>query len=425
MTRLKYALFRNRNFSRYVASASATILATAFLQTALSLYMLDLTGSAGKFGLSLLIGQVPNLLLGLFAGAIADRLDRRRLMINLAWVRAALLLALGVYALFQPVGEGMIYTLTALLGICQTLVGPAQVAMMPAIVAKEDLVDANTLNGTVVETLLVAGPVISAALYSVAGIRISLLLCAGLFALGGLLLALVGVNTPPPAQKRPSVLTDLGEGFGLFRREPRLASLVFNGFLTHLFLMPLIVMGFPYIIKHVFHGSNLDVGMVESAITIGSVSSVVIIAALRKRVTVSQGILLGILGMIAAVLPMGLLASDGFVSLLVGRSLYVVLFFGAITMLMFWVFGFYAVFYISFYQSTVPMPLLGRYFAIQAFSFGVARILGFQMYGWLLDHQPLIVSVLILGAGMVGKLLVHLPFMRWDRQKSAETAVEA
>lgn len=413
---MQLALFRNPNFSRYVTSSAATILATAFLQTALSLYMLDLTGSAGKFGLSLLIGQLPNLLVGLFAGAVVDRLDRRQLMIRLAWVRAALLLAVSAWAFAQPVGEGLIYALTALLGLCQTLLGPAQVAMMPSIVAKEDLVDANALNGSLIEGLMVAGPVLSAMLYSATGIRFSLLLCAMLFALGGLALSFVKVSAPPRQDRRPSVLADIGEGLTLFRREPRLASLVCNGMLTHLFLMPLIFMGFPYIIKQVFGGSNLDVGLVESAMTIGSVTSVLPVAALRKRVNVSQGILFGIIGMAAAVLPMGMLGHSAFTGLLAQRPIHVVLFFGAITMLMSWVFGFYGVFYVSFYQSTVPVPLLGRYFAIQSLGFGVARMLGFQLYGWLLDHQPLIISVLVLGAGMVGKLLVHIPFMRLDRQ---------
>jgi MFS family permease len=416
VTTLRFPLFRNRNFTRYLIAAGVTLLANALLQTALSLYMLDLTGSAGKFGLSLLVGQFPNLLLGLFAGAMADRLDRRRLMIQLAGVRAALLLVLSLYAFFQPVGEALIYALTLLLGLCQTLLGPAQVAMMPSIVTKEELVEANAIYGTSTESLLVAGPVLSALLYSAAGIRFSLLLCAALFALGGALLSFVQVLTPPGAGRRPSVLTDIGEVFDLFRRELRLTSLVFNGFLTHLFLMPLLMMGFPYIIKELFHGSNLDVGMVESAMTIGSVSSVVIVAALRKRVTVSQGILLGIIGMIVAVLPMGLLGSQGFIRLLAGRSLYVVLYFGAIAMLMFWVFGFYGVFYISFYQSTVPAVLLGRYFAVQSAAFGVARMLGYPLYGYLLDHQPLIIAILMLGAGMLAKLLVHLPFMRLDRQ---------
>jgi hypothetical protein len=319
-----------------------------------------------------------------------------------------------LYGLMRPISEGMIYGLTAMLGLCQTLVGPAQIAMMPAIVSREDLVDANALHGTVVESLLVAGPVLSAMLYSATGLRFTLVLCAALFAVAGAALALLNVAPQQrPAQAR-SVLADIGSGFELFRRELRLASLVCNGFLTHLFLFPLFLVGFPFIIKQLFHGSNLDVGIVESAATVGSISSVLLVAVLRKRVSLSRGILLGIVGMIVAVLPMGLLGSPALFSLLADRQVYMVSFFGALSVLMFWMFGAYGVFYVTFYQRTVPADMLGRFYAIQALAFGLARMLGFQMYGYLLDHHALTVSVAVLGAGMLAKLLVHIPFMRLD-----------
>jgi len=411
---MRAPLLRNRNFVGYVTANAATVFPTAFLQTSLSLYMLDLTGSAGKFGLSLMIGQVPNLLLGLIAGAIVDPLDRRKVMMVLARVRVALLLSIFLWSTVHPVTEALIYVLTATLGLCQTLTGPAQIAMMPSIVPKEQLVDANALNGTLADSLTVAGPVLAAVVYSLTGIGLNVLLCAVLFAIGGAALAALRMEAPPARGLRVSVLTDILAGFGLFRRELRLASLVFNGFLTHLFLFPLFLVGFPYIIKEVFHCANVHVGIVESAATIGSISSVLLVAAVRKRVTVSQGILWGIIGMILAVLPMSLLANGAVAAALRTQPLYVMLFFGAVALLMFWMFGAYGVFYVTFYQSTVSVDMLGRYYAMQALAFGLARMVGFQLYGHLLDHYPLVVSIAVLGAGMIGKLLVHIPFMRID-----------
>jgi MFS family permease len=418
---MRLALLCTANFARHVTAQAASVLATGLLQTALALYLLDLTGSAAQFGLALAAGLLPNLAVGVFAGALVDRLDRQRLIVQLSVARGVLLTAFAGWGLFLPIDQAMVYLLTGVLGLCQTLVVPAQVAILPAVVGQEDLVDANAISGTVVDSLTLVGPVLSALLYSLVGLPANLALCALLYLLTALTTRGLRLSGAPRSGANTTLLRDVLAGFALFRQDLRITSLVVNGFLTHLFLFPLVVVGFPYLIKEVFHAANLDVGLVETATTAGSISSVLLVAAVRRRVTVSQGILLGILGMNAAVLPLFLLGSSAVVAWLGQQPLGPLIFFGCTGFLLFWVFGLYGVFFRTFYLQTVPGEMMGRFISVMTLTFAVGRLLGFQFYGWLLDRQGLVAATWVLAVGMVLKLVVHIPFMRLDRQ-ARETA---
>lgn len=414
---MNFALFRNRNFSLFVLGNGTALFGTLFLQMALSLYILDLTGSAAKFASTLFFGLLPNLLFGLFAGAVVDRLDRKKLLVRLDLIRAVFLAGLFVYALFQPVGEAIIYILVAFLGACDIFFVPAYVTVLPSIVKKEELVETNNVYNGIMDTLRLVAPVLAAALYSQMGLPVMLLLNALTFAVSTW--ATYRLTMPPhqKPQAKKSLLSDIAGGFQLFRHDIRITSLVVNGMLTHLFLTSLVLVGFPYMIKEVFHGSDVQVGIVESMATVGSLSAFFIVEWLRrKQVSISQGIFLGILGMNAAVLPMLLLGSGAFLVLLGKNTLFMVAFFSLITLLMYWMFRSYGVFFVSFYQTNVPNHMMGRYFSIMSLCFALGRSGGFAMYGYLLDRHVLLISILVLAVGMVLKIVTHVPFMREEKR---------
>ncbi len=416
---MNFALFRDRNFFLFLTRESLSLFGTIFLNISLALYTLSLTGSAGKFASVLALGLLPHLLLGMFAGAIVDRLDKRKLLLWLDISRCAFLLLLFLYSTLAPITEPVIYITVLFFATCDLFVYPAFSTLLQSIVKKEDLTDANALDTTVVETVRILAPFLGTLVYSISGLGVVLLIHGLIsFASAG---ATFFIATPA-AEKRAStttILQDVWAGLQLFTNDVRIASLVANGILTHIFLFPFVMVGFPFMIKQIFHGSDIDFGVVESIQTAGSLLSIFAVAFLQKRFSISENIGLGIVGLLVAVLPLVLLKSPTFLQLLHLEPLLVVLYFGGVSFFLFLMFGTYGVFFRTFYQQTIETAMLGRFVSIMAMLFAVGRLAGFHLYGFLFDSPDLLYPIVALGVGMVLKLLVHIPFLQVEQSKKA------
>lgn len=177
--------------------------------------------------------------------------------------RSAFLLLLFLYSTLAPITEPVIYITVLFFATCDLFVYPAFSTLLQSIVKKEDLTDANALDTTVVETVRVLAPFLGTLVYSISGLGVVLLIHGLIsFASAG---ATFFIATPV-AEKRAStttILQDVWAGLQLFTNDVRIASLVDNGILTHIFLFPFVMVGFPFMIKQIFHGSDIDFGVVE------------------------------------------------------------------------------------------------------------------------------------------------------------------
>lgn len=113
--------------------------------------------------------RLPWLLFGLHAGAIADRYDRRRLMVVMGSVRASVLIALAVAVLFDWTSIALLYVVAFVVGVAEVVFDTSAQAIVPSLVDREEL---ETANGRVVAAEIVgnefAGPSLGGALFAVA-----------------------------------------------------------------------------------------------------------------------------------------------------------------------------------------------------------------------------------------------------------------
>lgn len=415
---MKLGLFRNHNFALFVFRESISVFGMIFLNVSLALYILNLTGSAGKFASILALGVIPHVIFGPIAGVIVDRLDKRKLLMVLDSLRGSYLLLLFCYSLFQPLGQELIYVTVLFFATCDLLALPAFSTLLQFIVKKEDLTQANALDNTIVETVRVLAPLLGTLAYSTYGIGV-VFLCNGITAFISAAAALFMVLPAlPKITKHSSIVGDILAGLQIYKEDVRITSLVLNGVLTHIFMFPFVMIGFPYMIKEVFGGTDLDFGIAESAQTVGSICSILGVTFLEKRFGISKNIGIGIIGLVVAVFPMLLLGSSGFLQLLQANPLAVLLFYSFVSFFLYMMFGTYGVFFRTFYQQTVDTALLGRFLSVMAMIFAVGRFAGFHMYGILFDSADLVISVIVLGIGMVLKLLMHIPFLREEKKRS-------
>lgn len=179
-----FALLRDRpQFRALWAALALSYSGSGAALTALTLYVQETRGT-GTAVAALLIAETGPRLLGPLAGSIADRLDLRRLMIGADLGQAAIF---AVMALLPPFAA--LLALAALTSCLQTTYAPAKTTAVPALVAEEDLLTANSLTGIAANLYIAIGPLVGGLLFAATGAAGALLLNALTFLASALLTA--------------------------------------------------------------------------------------------------------------------------------------------------------------------------------------------------------------------------------------------
>ena len=319
---------RSRNFRLFVAGQSVSLVGTWMQTVAMSWLVYRLTGSAFLLGIIGFTSQIPTFLLAPVAGVLADRWNRRNLLIAtqvLAMLQAAVLAAI---VLFGVVQVWQIVVLSLLLGIVNAFDIPVRQSFVVEMVShREDLSNAIALNSSMVQGARLVGPMIAGLLVASVGEGVCFILNSVSYL--AVLLALVAMQiAPSPHQGKPHrhVLHELKEGFRYaFSFGPIRSILLLVG-LVSLTGMPYSVL-VPVFAKEILHGGAHTFGFLMTAGGCGAFIGTVYLAS-RKSV-----LGLGKLIVVAAVLfPVGISAFAVSTNINVSFVSLVVAGFGGITL---------------------------------------------------------------------------------------------
>jgi MFS family permease len=212
--------------------------------------------SAFFLGLDSLMGELPILLLTLVGGVIADRKDRRQLLLLSQYTQMASAFILATLVYFDVVRLWHILALSAMTGVAQAFGGPAYQSLIPQLVSKENLPNAIALNSIQFNLSRIIGPLIAGAALTSFG----MVACFGLNGLSFLfviaaLFALHVQHTPPAVSR--SIMDEMKGGLNYVRAEPTIIALTALGFVAAFLGVPLLTQ-LPLFVKDVFHA---DVGL--------------------------------------------------------------------------------------------------------------------------------------------------------------------
>ena len=249
------AAFTYRDFRVLWFGAFTSTVGTWMQKVAQSWLILDLTDvtrSSFYLGLDDFLGQLPILLLTLIGGVIADRHDRRRLLLASQYVQMATALLLAALVYWQRVTIWHILALSFSAGLAQAFGGPAYQSLVPTLVEKKDLPNAIALNSIQFNLARVVGPLLAGAALTAFGTA----LCFGLNALSFLvvIVALMSltVRHVRPAERRP-ILHELHSGLEYVRGRSAIVALTVLAFLTTFLGLPLLTF-LPIFARDIFHG---------------------------------------------------------------------------------------------------------------------------------------------------------------------------
>lgn len=264
------------SFVLLIVGQIISVLGTALIRFVLSLYVLDLTGRADLFALMLALANLP-LLLSPAGGALADRMDRRRLMILLDVTGSAIVLGLlWTMSADQP-SVVAIGALMVLLSAVGAIYAPTVLATVPQLVPQERLEQANGMVNGVQALSGVAAPIAGGVLYGMLGATTLTAASAVILLLSaGLLLFIRIPRTRGADQELPTVMEDLKLGFAYVFREPLIRKAMLLAALLNLILTPFFLVGAPYVLRIVMSSNDtmygVGMGLIQAAVIVGALS---------------------------------------------------------------------------------------------------------------------------------------------------------
>jgi MFS family permease len=244
--RVTFASLSIPNYRRYIGGQAISLIGTWMQMTAQAWLVFKLTHSSTALGLIVALQTLPVLLLGPYGGVIADRVDKRRLMIALQSVMGLQALALGLLTIAGVVHLWEIGVLAAMLGLNNAFENPSRQSFMMELVGEEHLRNAVSLNSVLVNVARAIGPAVAGILIASVGEGVCFLANAGSFVAVVLSLSTMDRSQLSPVEPSPRAPQQLRDGLRYVRSTPSLGvplvMMAVAGCLTYEFQVTLPVM---------------------------------------------------------------------------------------------------------------------------------------------------------------------------------------
>jgi len=266
------APLRHRDFRLLWSGMCVSLLGDGFFLVALAWQVYAISNAPTALSFVGIAMTVPTIVLLLVGGVVADRVNRRWVMLGADVVRGLAVAALAALSLTGALELWHIVLLVAVYGAGAAFFGPAFDAIVPDVLPASDLAQANSLDQFVRPIALrLAGPAVGGLLIEAVGVGAAFALDALSFAVSAAaLLCMRTRGAPGPAGA--SVARDLREGWGYVRKRVWLWGTFACAALTYLLFMGPAEVLLPFLVKNDVGGSAADLGLVFAAGGVGSVA---------------------------------------------------------------------------------------------------------------------------------------------------------
>ena len=401
---MKQKLF-SKDFTLVVIGQIISLFGNAAVRFALPLYLLNLTGSSALFGTVTACAFLPAILLSPVGGIIADRVNKRNVMVVLDFLTALVIL---IFSLRME-GGSLVLLLTVTMMLLYGIAGayqPSVQASIPVLVHQEQFMAANSVINTISSFSSLMGPVLGGVLYSAYGLKPVLWICMACFTASAVMEIFIQI----PYQKQPArgsvwktARADFAESTRFIRKEKTvIAKVVLEVCGINLFLSAMIIVALPYLVTEVLDfradQANRLCGFAEGALAAGGLAGGICAGVFAGRLSIRRAGNL-VIACALCVLPVSavlLLSSSGPLCYLV---LVVCCFFIMVFSTIF------SVQMLSFVQTETPKNLIGKVIAVILTVTMCAQPLGNALYGVLFEISTGFEFAVVLFSGVVSLII--------------------
>lgn len=372
----------NKNFTLVVVGQFISLFANNILHFALSLYILDLTGSGVAFGTITGLSLIPMAIFMPVGGMLVDRLDRKKLMVAMDAI-TGLSICIAYVPLF---GKPSLLTVTILLmvlSVVEAFYIPCVQACIPSLQGEGNLIRANGIITQISIGANIIGPVIGGVLYGVFGAKL-LVLVGMVFFFGAAILELfIHMPFQKPEKTGKTVFqvffADIGQCVEfLWRKQRGMLKVLLVVAMFNLLVTPLVTVGLPYIVRILLGMSGkrygFATGCVFAAAFLGGMLTTMWGEKLKSSYMYRALLLIG-----CSILPIGI----GFAMGLQGNIIFTIVVVSLMVEQLF--VNVVSIFFMTFMQKTTPNHLLGK---VMAFSMTLSictEPIGRAMFGTVFE----------------------------------------
>ena len=395
-----FKAFHYRDFRLMWIGACASSVGTWMQIVAQGWLIYRLTHSSRLLALDQFLGGIPIFLFSIIGGVVADRIERRKILLVSQYIQMASAATLTVLVASGLTHVWPILCLSFVSGFAQAFGGPAYLSLIPTLVDREDMPNAIALNSIQFNLAVTIGP----ALGGLTLARLGEKWCFGLNALSFLApvisLSIISARFVPEVAKE-SMYASLKQGMKFIWHHGSMVAIIVLAFAMTFLSMPMRTY-FPVFVKDIFHRGPETYGTLLSLMGVGSICGSLGVASLgnisrKGRFALSMLILLGagIAGFsLSQVLPLSYA-----MLVVVGASMMAV--FATVT---------------SLVQLIVTNEMRGRVMSVYNFAFRGGMPIGNLVSGWLV---PVYTAPLVLGVNGFLLIMVALYFLLAQRRVAA------
>ena len=374
----------NRNFVLITTGRLISDLGSSIFGFVVSLYVLDLTGSAGIFSLILSLSMLPAVFVNMFAGVIIDRLNRKKLIVYADLLTG---FVVGLFVLVFRVYPDSIL----LIGLCnvvistiQSFFGLALNASIPNMVEESQVARVNSIFQALGPLIRILGPILGAIVYKALALEIIFIINGISFIVSGVFESLLQFRTTRKSKiEKNSYVQDIKMAFSYLKTENVLFFLLLFAVIANFIFYPLIILVIPYINYNVIKISQIQLSFIEASCAVGMIIGALIVGLknssiifLKKFFVLLQAQALLVILWIFPSIPFFNTTTKWLITLLYCLVLLVI---GILNTLQ-------NIPIITYFQLKIPEELRGRVLGVGTTMLMISMPLGIWFYGFMLEY---------------------------------------
>lgn len=275
------------NFILFSLGKFVSIFGASIYSFAIGLHVLKITGSGMSFALSLIVSIIPMLVINPFAGVLADRFDKKKIVVSMDIINGMFLMLLYIVSGIYGLSLEMIYISTFITTIFTTIFGISMESAVPNIVSENMLININSISKIIDSISSILGPMVGGIIFAFIDIRYFILFSGVSYVLSGISEMFIDfkLNYSGNNDSENSIrfLEDMKRGLEYIAGEKEIIGL-FSVFISLNFFIGLsVTIPLPYIINNILVLGSKALGIIQSSFPLGMIAGAIIVKRVMKK----------------------------------------------------------------------------------------------------------------------------------------------
>lgn len=386
-----------KNFMLLILGQLTSLFGNFILKLALSMYVLEVTGSAAIFAGILSVATIPTILLSPLGGILADRANRRNIMVALDTLTGISVLGTALL-LSEKNGIVVISVLLIILSILGAFETPTVQACIPTMLEGENIMKGNAVVNQVASLSYLIAPMLGGVLYAAFGLKPVMYASVGCFFVTALFECFIKLSYQRP-QSKGSVLSVVKQDFVssmqyISKEQTSISKMLLLTAFSRFFVMGITIVGLPYIVRTILGLNAQYYGAAESSLAIATILGSIAAGLLTEKLKVHKlSLILASLGIF--IIPAGI-AFLLPVSPIVKYVISIISFCGMQIAI-----SIFSIFAVSLIQQRTPNNLIGKVMAYTSTITLCVQPIGQIIYGFLFDKFSNAVHFVLIPTGII------------------------